>query len=147
MSYTAHSPPIIRFKTLLKEAFGFIWVRGKLLIICFTRQRLKPISLKLVTLELSSNYLTHYTTLYVWIYLICFLLVWQSRRGNPKFFKANHPRLALKAHIRRFNELLERQVELMSQTRRGVPSASSTNGSHIHSSQFFLNLANIWLSY
>ncbi|KAG6390776.1 hypothetical protein SASPL_148521 [Salvia splendens] len=56
--------------------------------------------------------------------------VWQRlEEGNPNFFKAYHLRLTLKAQITRFNELLEKQVELMSQTGRGVPS----NGSHIHS--------------
>ncbi|XP_047961937.1 uncharacterized protein LOC125206747 [Salvia hispanica] len=59
--------------------------------------------------------------------------VWQRlEEGSPKFVKTYHVSLALKAHIRRYNELLERQVELMRQTGRGVPS-SSTNGSQMHS--------------
>ena len=73
--------------------------------------------------------------------------VWQRlEEGNPKNFKAYHLRLALKAQITRFNELLEKQVDLMSQTGRWLPLSTSTNGSQIHSSEFFLNLATIYMA-
>ncbi|XP_047962206.1 uncharacterized protein LOC125207041 [Salvia hispanica] len=59
-------------------------------------------------------------------------IVWERlEKENPKFFKAYHLSLVLKAQIERFNELLKKQVELMRMTGRLGP--SSSNGSQMHS--------------
>ncbi|KAK6124664.1 hypothetical protein DH2020_041586 [Rehmannia glutinosa] len=61
-------------------------------------------------------------------------LVWQKLEAeNQEFFRAYHLRLIVKDQILRFNQLLERQVELMRQiSRTGVVSIRQSNGSHIH---------------
>nr|ABN08000.1 Uncharacterized plant-specific domain 01589 [Medicago truncatula] len=58
-------------------------------------------------------------------------IVWQKlNEQNPEFFKAYYTRLALKQQIEKFNELLEKQKELMdSQT--NVASLPNSNESHI----------------
>ncbi|KAL1546857.1 hypothetical protein AAHA92_23402 [Salvia divinorum] len=59
-------------------------------------------------------------------------LVWQRlEKESPKFFNAYHLRMVLRAQIRRYNELFEKQVELVRRTGRLVP--SSLNGSQMHS--------------
>ncbi|KAL1533478.1 hypothetical protein AAHA92_33357 [Salvia divinorum] len=59
-------------------------------------------------------------------------IVWQRlEKESPKFFNAYHLRMVLRAHIRRYNELFEKQVELVRRTRRSLP--SSSNGSQMHS--------------
>ncbi|KZV32304.1 hypothetical protein F511_19150, partial [Dorcoceras hygrometricum] len=62
-------------------------------------------------------------------------LVWQKLEAeNQDFFKAYHMRLIIKDQILRFNQLLERQVELMRQIRpTRANSISPSNGSHIQS--------------
>ncbi|KAI3472262.1 hypothetical protein Pfo_029750 [Paulownia fortunei] len=62
-------------------------------------------------------------------------LVWQKLEAeNQEFFRAYHLRLIVKDQILRFNQLLERQVELMSQiSQTGVVSIPLSNGSQIHS--------------
>ncbi|KAL7138375.1 hypothetical protein ABFS83_10G158900 [Erythranthe nasuta] len=62
-------------------------------------------------------------------------LVWQKlETENQDFFKAYHLRLIVKDQILRFNQLLERQVELMHQIgQTGAVSIPLSNGSHIHS--------------
>lgn len=63
--------------------------------------------------------------------------VWQKLEvENQEFFRAYNIRLILKDQIVRFNQLLERQVEVMhhmSQT--GVPLTPLSNGSQILSSE------------
>ncbi|CAA0812818.1 Plant protein 1589 of unknown function [Striga hermonthica] len=61
-------------------------------------------------------------------------LVWQKLEAeNQEFFRAYHLRLRVKDQILQFNQLLERQVELMRQiTQPEVFSVSHSNGSHIH---------------
>ncbi|PIN10475.1 Angiotensin-converting enzyme 2 [Handroanthus impetiginosus] len=61
-------------------------------------------------------------------------LVWQKLEAeNQEFFRAYHLRLIVKDQITRFNQLLERQVELMHQVRQtGVASVPLSNGSQIH---------------
>lgn len=55
-------------------------------------------------------------------------LVWQKLEAeNPEFFRAYNLRLIVKDQIIRFNELLEKQVELMRQV--GITSVSLSNGS------------------
>ncbi|KAL1538000.1 hypothetical protein AAHA92_26789 [Salvia divinorum] len=57
-------------------------------------------------------------------------IVWQRlERESPKFFYAYHLRMVLRDHIRIYNELYEKQVELVRRTGRSVP--SSSNGSHM----------------
>ncbi|KAK6149078.1 hypothetical protein DH2020_016603 [Rehmannia glutinosa] len=67
-------------------------------------------------------------------------LVWQKLEAeNQEFFRAYHLRLIVKDQILRFNQLLERQVELMRQiSRTGVVSIRQSNGSHIHPCKFCL---------
>ncbi|XP_057770405.1 uncharacterized protein LOC130990196 isoform X2 [Salvia miltiorrhiza] len=62
-------------------------------------------------------------------------LVWQKLEAeNQEFFRAYHLRLIVKDQILRFNQLLERQVELMRQVcQTGVASMSLSNGSQMHS--------------
>ncbi|XP_071911663.1 uncharacterized protein [Coffea arabica] len=62
-------------------------------------------------------------------------LVWQKlEEENQEFFRAYHLRLIVKDQISRFNELLERQVELMSQIcPTGIASIPMSNGSQIPS--------------
>ncbi|PIN18315.1 Angiotensin-converting enzyme 2 [Handroanthus impetiginosus] len=62
-------------------------------------------------------------------------LVWQKLEAeNQEFFRAYHLRLIVKDQILRFNQLLERQVELMHQlTHTGVVPVPLSNGSQIHS--------------
>ncbi|GFP80826.1 hypothetical protein PHJA_000225900 [Phtheirospermum japonicum] len=62
-------------------------------------------------------------------------LVWQKLEAeNQEFFRAYHLRLIVKEQILRYNQLLERQVELMSQiSQTGVVSIPHSNGSQIHS--------------
>ncbi|XP_071909349.1 uncharacterized protein [Coffea arabica] len=62
-------------------------------------------------------------------------LVWQKlEEENQEFFRAYHLRLIVKDQIARFNELLERQVELMSQIcPTGIASIPMSNGSQIPS--------------
>ncbi|KAH6819344.1 histidine-tRNA ligase [Perilla frutescens var. frutescens] len=62
-------------------------------------------------------------------------LVWQKLEAeNQEFFRAYHLRLIVKDQILRFNQLLERQVELMRQVcQTGVASISLSNGSQMHS--------------
>lgn len=62
-------------------------------------------------------------------------LVWQKLEAeNQEFFRAYHLRLIVKDQIIRFNQLLERQVELMRQVcQTGVASISLSNGSQMHS--------------
>lgn len=62
-------------------------------------------------------------------------LVWQKLEAeNQEFFRAYHLRLIVKDQIVRFNQLLERQVELMHQIRQtGVTSIPLSNGSQMHS--------------
>ncbi|KAG8367835.1 hypothetical protein BUALT_Bualt16G0114000 [Buddleja alternifolia] len=66
-------------------------------------------------------------------------LVWQKLEAeNQEFFRAYHLRLIVKDQISRFNQLLERQVELMSEMcSTGVSSIPLSNGSQIQS----MNLA------
>ncbi|KAL2534986.1 Uncharacterized protein Adt_08337 [Abeliophyllum distichum] len=61
-------------------------------------------------------------------------LVWQKlETENQGFFEAYYLRLLVKEQILRFNRLLERQVELMSQIcPPGVASTTLSNGSQIH---------------
>ncbi|CAA0829841.1 Plant protein 1589 of unknown function [Striga hermonthica] len=61
-------------------------------------------------------------------------LVWQKLEAeNPEFFRAYHMRLVVKDQIIQFNQLLERQFELMHRvSQTGVASISMPNGSHIH---------------
>lgn len=69
--------------------------------------------------------------------------VWQKlNEQNPEFFKAYYTRLALKQQIEKFNELLEKQKELMdSQT--NVASLPNSNESHIPASKFLSPLLSI----
>ncbi|XP_073305877.1 uncharacterized protein [Primulina huaijiensis] len=62
-------------------------------------------------------------------------LVWQKLEAeNQDFFKAYHMRLIIKDQILRFNQLLERQVELMRQIcATGAPCIPPSNGSHVQS--------------
>ncbi|KAL8467619.1 hypothetical protein ACS0TY_031021 [Phlomoides rotata] len=62
-------------------------------------------------------------------------LVWQKLEAeNPDFFRAYYLRLIVKDQIIRFNQLLERQVELMRQVcQNEVASIPLSNGSQIHS--------------
>ncbi|XP_020548752.1 uncharacterized protein LOC105159892 isoform X2 [Sesamum indicum] len=62
-------------------------------------------------------------------------LVWQKLEAeNQEFFRAYHLRLIVKDQILRFNQLLERQVQLMRQiSQTGVVSIPMSNGSQIHS--------------
>ncbi|KAL6530535.1 hypothetical protein OROMI_028424 [Orobanche minor] len=62
-------------------------------------------------------------------------LVWQKLEAeNQEFFRAYNLRLIVKDQILRFNELLERQVEIMRQiSQTGVVPAPHSNGSQIHS--------------
>ncbi|KAL2465934.1 Uncharacterized protein Adt_41785 [Abeliophyllum distichum] len=61
-------------------------------------------------------------------------LVWQKLEAeNQLFFKAYHLRLLVKDHILQFNDLLERQVELIHQIcPTGVDPIPLSNGSQIH---------------
>lgn len=61
-------------------------------------------------------------------------LVWQKLEAeNQEFFRAYHLRLVVKEQIMRFNELLEKQVQLMHQMHQtGVASIPFSNGSQIH---------------
>ncbi|KAL3637174.1 hypothetical protein CASFOL_019473 [Castilleja foliolosa] len=61
--------------------------------------------------------------------------VWQKLEAeNQEFFRAYHLRLIVKEQILRYNQLLERQVELMDQiSQTGVVSIPHSNGSQIHS--------------
>ncbi|EYU20797.1 hypothetical protein MIMGU_mgv1a011785mg [Erythranthe guttata] len=63
-------------------------------------------------------------------------LVWQKlETENQEFFRAYHLRLLVKDQILRFNQLLEKQVDLIHQVcQSGVASVSLSNGSQIHSS-------------
>ncbi|KAL1566935.1 hypothetical protein AAHA92_02474 [Salvia divinorum] len=59
-------------------------------------------------------------------------IVWQTlEKESPKFFNAYHRRMVLREHIRIYNELFEKQIELVRRTWRSVP--SSSNGSQMHS--------------
>ncbi|KAL1538010.1 hypothetical protein AAHA92_26799 [Salvia divinorum] len=59
-------------------------------------------------------------------------IVWQRlEKESPKFFYAYHLRMVLRDQIRIYNELYEKQVELVRRTGRSVP--SSSNGSRMHS--------------
>ncbi|XP_042020993.1 uncharacterized protein LOC121768522 isoform X1 [Salvia splendens] len=62
-------------------------------------------------------------------------LVWQKLEAeNQEFFRAYHLMLIVKDQILRFNQLLEKQVELMRQVcQTGVASLSLSNGSQMHS--------------
>lgn len=62
-------------------------------------------------------------------------LVWQKlEEENQEFFRAYHLRLIVKDQILKFNQLLERQAELMHQICPiGIPSISMSNGSQIPS--------------
>ncbi|XP_073014653.1 uncharacterized protein [Primulina eburnea] len=62
-------------------------------------------------------------------------LVWQKLEAeNQDFFKAYHMRLIIKDQILQFNQLLERQVELMRQIcSTGATFIPPSNGSHIQS--------------
>ncbi|XP_022848079.1 uncharacterized protein LOC111370539 isoform X3 [Olea europaea var. sylvestris] len=62
-------------------------------------------------------------------------LVWQKlETENQRFFEAYYPRLLVKDLILRFNQLLERQVELMRQIcPPGVASTPRSNGSQFYS--------------
>ncbi|KAL1569419.1 hypothetical protein AAHA92_00902 [Salvia divinorum] len=62
-------------------------------------------------------------------------LVWQKLEAeNQDFFRAYHLMLIVKDQILRFNQLLEKQVELMRQVcQTGVASMSLSNGSQMHS--------------
>lgn len=62
-------------------------------------------------------------------------LVWQKLEAeNREFFRAYHLRLMVKEQIVRFNQLLERQVELMHQMHQsGVTPIPLSNGSQIQS--------------
>lgn len=57
-------------------------------------------------------------------------LVWQKlEEENQEFFRAYHLRLVVKDQIKRFNELLERQAELMHQMHpTGITSISRSSG-------------------
>lgn len=70
------------------------------------------------------------------------LPVWQKlETENQEFFRAYHLRLIVKDQILRFNELLERQVELMRQVcQTGVASMSLSNGSQMHLSKSLLEV-------
>ncbi|GER25792.1 hypothetical protein STAS_01390 [Striga asiatica] len=61
-------------------------------------------------------------------------LVWQKLEAeNQDFFRAYHLRLLVKEQILQFNQLLERQAQLMRQiTQPEVFSVSHSNGSHIN---------------
>ncbi|CAA2991808.1 Hypothetical predicted protein [Olea europaea subsp. europaea] len=61
-------------------------------------------------------------------------LVWQKlEQENPEFFKAYHLRLIAKDQILRFNQLLDRQIELMHQLYPNVVAPIPlSNGSQIH---------------
>lgn len=69
--------------------------------------------------------------------ITCFLSpVWQKlEEENREFFKAYHLRLKVKEQITLFNQLLERQVELM-HISAGVASTPISNGSHIPCKKF-----------
>ncbi|KAL7134223.1 hypothetical protein ABFS83_11G012700 [Erythranthe nasuta] len=62
-------------------------------------------------------------------------LVWHKlETENQEFFRAYHLRLIVKDQILRFNQLLEKQVDLIHQVcQSGVASVSLSNGSQIHS--------------
>ncbi|XP_051140970.1 uncharacterized protein LOC127258211 isoform X2 [Andrographis paniculata] len=62
-------------------------------------------------------------------------LVWQKLEAeNQEFFRAYHLRLIVKGQIMRFNQLLQRQAELMHQMHQaGVAPLPNSNGSQIHS--------------
>ncbi|XP_047944915.1 uncharacterized protein LOC125191406 [Salvia hispanica] len=62
-------------------------------------------------------------------------IVWRKLESeNQDFFRAYHLRLIVKDQILRFNQLLERQVELMRQVgRTGDTSMPLSNGSQMHS--------------
>ncbi|KAG8372083.1 hypothetical protein BUALT_Bualt12G0029600 [Buddleja alternifolia] len=61
-------------------------------------------------------------------------LVWQKLEAeNREFFSAYHLRLIVKDQISRFNQLLERQVQLMEMYPTGVVSVPFSNGTQIHS--------------
>ncbi|XP_042000169.1 uncharacterized protein LOC121749654 [Salvia splendens] len=62
-------------------------------------------------------------------------IVWRKLESeNQDFFRAYHLRLIVKDQILKFNQLLERQVELMRQVgQSGVTSMSLSNGSQMHS--------------
>lgn len=63
--------------------------------------------------------------------------MWQKlETENQEFFRAYHLRLIVKDQILRFNQLLERQVELMHQIgQTGVVPIPLSNGSQTHSSK------------
>lgn len=60
--------------------------------------------------------------------------VWQKLENeNQEFFRAYHLRLIVKDQILRFNQLLEKQVELMQQIfQTGAAPIPQTNGSQTH---------------
>ncbi|XP_047333392.1 uncharacterized protein LOC124936906 [Impatiens glandulifera] len=59
-------------------------------------------------------------------------LAWkQLDKANPAFFKAYHYRLLVKDQIVRFNQLLERQVELVTSLSTEPTTVDMSNGSDI----------------
>jgi len=76
------------------------------------------------------------------IYPLIFSVWKKLNEQNPEFFKAYYTRLALKQQIEKFNELLEKQKELMD-SQANVASLPNSNESLIPASKFLSLLLSI----